>query len=45
MIARQARPDAARGRYARSLSLLGKLVIATAAAQPPSSKLQTDEHS
>uniref|UniRef100_UPI0039C35CF3 WG repeat-containing protein n=1 Tax=Stenotrophomonas maltophilia TaxID=40324 RepID=UPI0039C35CF3 len=44
MIARQARPDAASGRFARSLALLGVLVSATAAAQAPACKLLTDEH-
>ncbi len=44
MIAREARPDAASGRFARSLALLGMLVSATAAAQAPACKLLTDEH-
>ncbi|KPG76309.1 hypothetical protein AN993_15005 [Stenotrophomonas maltophilia] len=44
MIARQARPAPASGRFARSLALLGVLASANALAQAPACKLLTDEH-
>ncbi|WP_442255868.1 WG repeat-containing protein [Stenotrophomonas maltophilia group sp. RY12688] len=44
MIARQARPAPASGRFARSLAMLGVLVSANAQAQAPACKLLTDEH-
>ncbi|MBW8775402.1 MAG: WG repeat-containing protein, partial [Stenotrophomonas sp.] len=44
MIVRQARPAPARGRFARSLALLGALASSSALAQAPACKLLTDEH-
>jgi len=44
VIAPQARPAPASGRFARSLAMLGVLVSANAQAQAQACKLLTDEH-